>query len=356
MMENPVNLAITLLLAIFIFCSNVVLGMDNEACHKEHLKFQMKQNLNCFVMPNITFVLSTLRIDTEVPVNHMPLKSSETSTLCSLYQQVFTEQSLCFLMPIQSCFDSKWLLFAYEHISASNKYCNGNTLTPGKSQGMLQISRNVTNDFLEVVHDNMLSIDFEKPCSYDDRALSVKQILYCSYEHFSELWLFVNLDSQTSKSSKTNSICSRIEQLLNSCFQPDRCFSDQEIVSIKKTVSEMYALYVEGLLEFSKNPGSFQKTTIQNITKRNALNITIDTEFGTKFQIREEQDGYIKLFDMAIEDYTTGRCKANLTIISPLNPPTLSYLSQKWFTIPLISLSVIFTCYLLVQCRQGRQT
>ena len=52
---------------------------------------------------------------------------------------------------------------------------------------------------------------------------------------------------------------------------------------------------------------------------------------------------------LLFEEYESGKCDFELEEVYIVESP-FSYFYQKWFTIPLIIVSVVITCYLLVQC------
>ena len=295
-------------------------------------------------------------------LHHEKLVNNETTVPnyfkrpCSLYQKVLTEQSMCFLLPLKRCLDEKGFAFVHEFLSISIQNCGGDMVNPKPLKGHPVSSKNITMEIPTDLKDNMLTIIFDRTCSYKDRIESVKEIMACAHQHFNFLWQFLNasLPESHSTENKFVSTCKIIEKVLDYCFQSNFCYTEFEMTLIKESISKIYIVYMESLLQFSQAHRNFHGA-LQDNFRDVLINTTNDIEFHAQEEYKKEKERYMELINMAMEDYKKVSCQSKLKSFSLFNSSS-SYLSQKWFTIPVIALSIIFTCYLLVQCRKASQT
>ena len=126
------------------------------------------------------------------------------------------------------------------------------------------------------------------------------------------------------------------------------------MASLRETMLKIYIIHVEGLLESFKVLQNFQNT-MRNSSRRNFLNnMELDINFDEEGEEKELKE-YIAAIGVSMEEYRMGKCEVKITGTIAVGSP-LNYFYQKWFTIPLIAVSLIITCYLLVQCTKATQT
>ena len=342
-------------LIMVLIHSDFGFGLQNKLCEKEQLELHVNQNLECFIEhknpPQETIFSSPNSSDKQlIKVD----KRNDARSTCSWQQELFIKKSICFLLPLQNCFDEKWTILAYEFFSSPLKKCSDSSLDETFISTLPERSKNAALALVQRMQDHITIDAYKQPCSHHEASLLVQKMLSCFYENLDKLTPFLETFTPSRSENNFPSICGIMKNTLNTCFKPNVCYSELQMASLRETMLKIYIIHVEGLLESFKVLQNFQNT-MRNSSRRNFLN-------NMELDINPDEDGeekdlkeYIAAISVSMEEYRMGNCEVKITGTIAVGSP-LNYFYQKWFTIPLIAVSLIITCYLLVQCTKATQT
>jgi hypothetical protein len=203
--------------------------------------------------------------------------------------------------------------------------CNDNGISAMMKQKQMQEfvekSEKIAGRYPKNVKYFTSNFRFDKRCSYDDRIKSINDSIPCFLRHSQALMLANQLS--ITNHPKSLSLCKTTEKILKSCFQSNRCFSQQEMNSVRESISTYYAMPMEILAQMSENFGSFS-SIVQTVVDL-ARMINQETTLLSPFmyndyvqdqKIKKEQDAHmemaVEIFVLAIVDYNSGNCKTVL--------------------------------------------
>ena len=342
------NIPLVLLLSIGLIHSNWALALNNDFCRKEQLQFYISDNLGCFFEREYDHRTESSPSKSNVKKGVNTKERNDLTSKCWLQQEILAKKSICFLLPLQTCFDDNWTLFAYDFFSLLLKTCSDSILNQTFILTLPERQRNAVLTLLERRQERIANNIYKESCSKYDRSISTLKILSCTEESLGGIVPFFNLDLSEQYSGETifPTICDSMHHTLNSCFRPNMCYSETEMASLKNSMLIIYSVYIKGLLKF------YQNVKFQNDMKDNSiLNKQLDTSFYEDRETKYIKD-HISSIAALLEEYERGKCDWELEEVYIVESP-FSYFYQKWFTIPLILVSLVITCYLLVQCTKA---
>ena len=323
---------------------------NNNLCQRKQLEAHTYRNLGCFVESK-NFRPEAL--ESSIIKERSSIKTTKRNDMtskCSLQQEAFVKRSICFLLPLQNCFDENWIEFGYQFFSSPIMKCGKNKLDEIFMNMLPELPKNAALTLVDRMQSQAVMNKYKKSCSNYDEILTSRKMLSCTHDQLGNLKNYLNSDSKASHKSETYipSICEIVRNALDYCLRPNMCYSELELESLQESLMKIYIIYFEGLLEFSR--------------MRQHIKDKLEDGFNTTF-MHNQQQGFetdkerktsdihdiIASISTLMKDYRRGECDLELTETSNIGS-ALDYFYQKWFTIPLIIVSVIITCYLLVQC------
>lgn len=342
------DILLVLLLCMCLIASNWGFGLKNDFCRKEQLEFYISDNLECFFERE--YEQQTAFSPSELNDKDGVIRGdrNDVTSKCWLQQEVLMRKSICFLLPLQNCFDDNWTLFAYDFFSVLLKTCSDSKLNQTFILALPERQRNAVLTLLERRQEQIANNIYKDSCSNYDRSISTLKILSCTEESLRGIIPFFNLDLSEKYSGETSfpSVCDTMNYTVNSCFMPNMCYSEMQMASLRNSMLIVYNVYIKGLQKF------YQNVKFQNDMKDNAiLNKQLDTSFYENRETKSIKD-YFSSIAALLEDYEREKCDFELEEVYIVESP-FSYFYQKWFTIPLILVSLVITCYLLVQCTKA---
>ena len=351
-MEGKVFIKIISVCLTLLLSCNLVPGLNFKNCQNEQSKQRLQRNLNCFVEPQNKYLEKILNWNKE---NIFKIQSEKDfgSSWC-----MFAEQSICFILSVETCFETKWLALISELVSISTSNCSDESMTKARLKLISKESETTLKEMTENLARVLILDDFKKPCSQKSKYISDIETVSCVKLHLHSLWQFQDSRTTFLDQPTFNSTCEIVERILDSCFQSHACYYESEMTLIREIAYNIYVMYMEGLLQLTARFGSYQnamqhfKVLIPDASKESAQNSTSDIVFNLLQKSKKQQTAYIELTDFAIEDYKTPSCKARLKKFA-IQVVQSEQLSPKWFTVPLIALALILICFLLIPCRNA---
>ena len=328
---------------------------NNNLCQRKQLDGHTYQNLECFIdsksfRPEAT-VSSVIKERSSIETT----KRNDMTNKCSLQQEDFVKRSICFLLPLQNCFDENWITFGYQFFSSPIMKCGKTRFDEAFIKMLPELPRSAALALEYRMQGQAVTNRYKKSCSNYDEILTSRKMLSCTHDQLGNLKKYLNSDSTASHRLEiySPSICEIVSHALDSCFQPNLCYSELELESLRESMMNIYIIYFEGLFEFSRMQEYLQDNLEDSVNTTFMPNQQQD--FDTDKE-RTTSDIYdiIASISILMKDYRRGQCDLELTETSNIGS-ALDYIYQKWFTIPLIVVSVIITCYLLVQCSKVTQ-
>ena len=349
-MELRGNLFVTISFFVSLIQPYLFNRHNNELCQRKQLEAHTNQNLECFMDPKnfrLETLVSSIKKET---ASIKTTRRNDMTSKCSLQQEAFVKRSICFLLPLQNCFDENWITFGYQFFSSPIMKCRKNRFDETFINMLPELSKNAALALEYRMQSKAVMNRYKKSCSNYDEILTSRKMLSCTHDQLGNLNKYLNSDSTASHRLETYSpsICEIVSHALDSCFQPNMCYSELELESLRESMMKIYIIYFEGLLEFSRMQ-EYLQDKLEDVSN-NTFMPNQQQDFDTDKE-RKTSDIYdiIASIRILMKDYRRGECDLELTETSNIGS-ALDYFYQKWFTIPLIIVSVVITCYLLVQC------
>lgn len=349
-MEFRGNLFTTISLCIGLIQPYLFHRENNDLCQRKQLEAHTFQNLECFVESK-NFRPEALASPIIKERSSMKTtKRNDVTSRCSLQQEAFVKRSICFLLPLQNCFDENWIEFGYQFFSSPIMKCGKNKLDEAFMNMLPELPKNAALALVNRMQSQAVMKKYKKSCSNYDEILTSRKMLSCTHDQLENLKNYLYSDSKASHESETYvpSICEIVRNALDYCLRPNMCYSELELESLQEAMMKIYIIYFEGLLEFSRIKQHLKEELKDGSNTTFIPNRQQDFDTDKEGKTRDIYDITASI-SILMKDYRRGDCDLELTETSNIGS-ALDYFYQKWFTIPLIIVSVIITCYLLVQC------
>ena len=350
-MEGRAYITILVALLVALLCSHLAKGFTTEKCKHYDLQSQLKQMAKCADKSNHKYLNEMSKLYREQMAKKQ--QQLDSARFCPATQQALEDEIICLEKLVRTCFDDKMIMLFSEFFSIFPNDCNVQN-TPSlvdqmKMKEFIEKSKKIIGHYPDNVKYLMSIITFDKHCTYQSRTESFAGTFRCSMEQAQPL--IVTVQQARYSRPKSFPVCNAAERILGTCFQANQCFSQQEMDLIRQSISTVYTMVMESLLQMTQTFGNY--SNFVNVLSSSEPDTHVKNQLLSSFggnnqvifdQLKNQQEAYmemvVEMADLAIKDYKTGNCKANIKGFSFLSSASLQLL-PKWINIALIVLSVM---------------
>ena len=338
-MQGRTHIKISVLLFVFVATFHLSNGFATEKCQHDQLVSETQGVIKCLdktltdVLAETTSVWNNLKGFLKIiqltggitPEERMSAYEYLSEKLCPIYQKWNEETILCLKDLVGTCFDETLNYLFYEASTTFTLDCKRQDMTREEMVRKLYIflgKATIATGFNLKGYFKSL-IRFDKNCDVTEKTLEYLSWKYRCFEaHFDDLWKAIAQSihrppyngsypnyrvttrfPSTPRLPKSLPICKAMKGILESCFQEDQCFSQQEMDFFHGVTEAGYKMYMKGLSQTSEDIGGFYKF-----------------ELEMQPLIRFEENGIMaQVMDLAVEDYEKSTCKTDIELFSQLS-------------------------------------